>query len=86
MSWRRHVRRDKPMTDTQMFNGLKVFALILGMVSTMLTFAATSPDLGWTKAQTAYAMMFNQGIAYVLLFLPQLQKAAGNIRGDSRDD
>jgi hypothetical protein len=73
------------MSDARFFNALKAFALVLGMVSTMLTFAATSPDLGWSKAQTAYAMMFNQGIAYVLLFLPSLQKAAGNRRGDSSD-
>jgi len=63
-----------------------VFAVLLGVVSTMLTFAANAPDLSCTKQQIAYAMMANQGITYLLLVLPQVQKRAANIRGDSRDN
>ena len=74
------------MSDAALYNLARMFAVLIGVASSMLTFAASAPDLGWSKQQVAYAMMANQGLTYVLLFLPQLQKAAGNKRGDSTDN
>lgn len=74
------------MSDAALFNAARALAILIGLASTMLTFAANAPDLGWSKQQIAYAMMANQGLSYVLLVLPQVQKRAGNVRGNSADD
>lgn len=74
------------MSDRSLWNLLRVFAGLLTVASAMIAVASNLPDLGLTKQSVAILTVVQAGITATLAFLPQLQKAAGDIRGNSRDD
>lgn len=74
------------MNDVQVFNLLKVFAVVLTVASSMIAVAVNLPDLGLSKQFVAVLAVVQAGITATVAFLPQLQKSAGNVRGDSSDD
>jgi hypothetical protein len=76
------------MTDAQLRNALKAFAVLLVVTQAVITQAITNfvVDLNLTRAQVAVLSLVITGIGVVQLYLPQINKSAGNVRGDSRDD
>jgi hypothetical protein len=74
------------MTDANIYNLLKVFAGVLAVASAMIAVAVNLPDLGLTKQGVAILAVVQAGISATIAFLPQINKVAGTIRGDSRDN
>ena len=74
------------MTDRQFYNICRVFAVVLTVASAMIAAAVNLPDLGLSKQGIALLSLCQAGITATMLVLPQVQKPAGNIRGNSADD
>lgn len=76
------------MTDAQLFTILKVLAVVLFITQTLITQAITNftVDLGFTRVQVAVLSLLANGMGLALIYLPQINRSAGNTRGDSTDD
>ena len=74
------------MSDHSVFNVLKVLSGVLTVASVMIATATNLPDLGLSRQTIAVLAIVQAGITATVAFLPQLQKSAGNVRGDSTDD
>ena len=74
------------MTDAGLFNAMRFGAALLTVLSMCIATAVNLPDLGLSKQSIALLSVVQAGITGALLFLPAVQKHAGNLRGDSRDN
>ena len=76
------------MSDRYLYNLGRVFAVVLVIAQAVITQCITNfvDDLSMTRAQVAVLSLVVTGISTAMLFLPQVQREAGNKRGDSSDD